>query len=340
MQKIKKLCITAPKELSVQMDEIDEQNIPAGQFLIETIYSQVSAGTETACYRGMEAWFKLPGTPGYSCVGRVIAKAEDVTTVEPGDLVFTRGKHMSKQYVKLTDNYCKLPEGLDPLYAPIARLFAIAMTGVRMSKIELGDDVLVYGLGLIGNAVSQLAALQGANVLAMDLSDDRRALAEACGVAHTLNSGKLEDPMAAIQKVFHGRKPSTVIDATGVPKVIDQIIDYVAPDGRLILLGSPRGDYTGNVTHFLQHIHRFIHRVEVVGAHEQMSPAKQMPYVKHSCERNERIVLELIRDGKLKVKNLITNVVKPEDAPQVYRELDKGNPDYLGVVFDWTGEQA
>ena len=44
--------------------------------------------------------------------------------------------------------------------------------------------------------------------------------------------------------------------------------------------------------------------------------------------------------GKLKVKNLITNVVKPEDAPQVYRELDKGNPDYLGVVFDWTGEQA
>ena len=109
MQKIKKLCITAPKELSVQMDEIDEQNIPAGQFLIETIYSQVSAGTETACYRGMEAWFKLPGTPGYSCVGRVIAKAEDVTTVEPGDLVFTRGKHMSKQYVKLTDNYCKLP---------------------------------------------------------------------------------------------------------------------------------------------------------------------------------------------------------------------------------------
>ena len=87
MQKIKKLCITAPKGLSVQMDEIDEKNIPAGQFLIETIYSQVSAGTETACYRGMEAWFKLPGTPGYSCVGRVIAKAEDVTTVEPGDLV-------------------------------------------------------------------------------------------------------------------------------------------------------------------------------------------------------------------------------------------------------------
>ena len=37
MQKIKKLCITAPKELSVQMDEIDEQNLPAGQFLIETI---------------------------------------------------------------------------------------------------------------------------------------------------------------------------------------------------------------------------------------------------------------------------------------------------------------
>ncbi len=332
----RKILITAPKTVEYVTDVLDETNIPAGHFLLKTLYSQVSVGTETAIYRGQEAWFKLPGVPGYSCVGQVLAKAEDVADLEVGDLVFCRGKHASLQLVSKTSNYCKLPEGLDPLYAPIARLFAIAFTGIRMSKIELGDDVLVIGLGLVGNAASQLAALQGANVLAMDLSDDRRKQAEECGIRYTLNSGKLENPMAAIQEVFHGRKPSTVIDATGVPKVIDQAIDYVAPDGRLILLGSPRGDCTGNITHFQQHIHRFMHRVEVVGAHEQMSPAKQMPYVKHSCERNERICLELIRDGRLKVQNLITNVLRPENAKLVYSEIDKGNPDYLGVVFDWT----
>lgn len=336
MQTYKKVSFTAPRVAALVEDTIDEQNIPQGHFLLKTLYSQVSAGTETACYRGVEAWFPLPNVPGYSCVGEVVGKAEDVTQVEIGDVVFCRGKHASMQYYPVTGNFCKLPEGLDPSLAPIARLFAIAFTGVRMSKIELGDDVLVIGLGLVGNAAAQLAALQGANVLAMDLSDSRCALAQACGIRKTLNSGKLENPMAAIQEVFHGRKPSTVIDATGVPKVIDQAIDYVAPDGRLILLGSPRGDCTGNITHFQQHIHRFIHRVEVVGAHEQMCPAKQTPYVKHSGERNERIVLELIAQNRLKVRDLITNIMDPVQSPLVYSELDKGNPAYLGVMFDWT----
>ena len=336
MKAYKKVLFPEAKKAELVEDVIDEQLIPSGNFLLKTIYSQISAGTETACYRGVEAWFKLPNTPGYSCVGEVVGKADDVTEVEVGDIVFCRGKHAKLQYYPVSGNFCRLPDGMDPFYAPIARLFAIAMTGVRMSKIELGDDVLVIGLGLIGNAASQLAALQGANVCAMDLSDERRELAEKCGIKHTLNSGKLDDPIKAIQEVFDGRKPSTVIDATGVPKVIDQAIDFASPDGRLILLGSPRGEFTGNITHFQQHIHRFPFRVEVVGAHEQMAPAKQMPYVKHSCERNERIALELISEGRLKVKDLITNVVDPKDASMVYSELDKGNPDYLGVIFDWT----
>ncbi len=336
MKSYRKILFQQARNAVCVKDSINDEIIPEGKFLIQTLYSLVSAGTERAIYRGQEAWFHLPGTPGYSCVGRVVAKSDSVNGVEAGDIVFCRGKHAQYQYVGQDDNYCKVPKEIDLLEVPIARLFAIAMTGIRMSKIELGDDVLVVGQGLIGNAAAQLAQLQGANVLVMDLDNNRLQESKACGIAHTLNSGNLENPLGAITDVFDGRKPSTVIDATGIPKVIDQSIDYVEPDGRLILLGSPRGDYVGNVTHFLQHIHRFPYRVEVVGAHEQMSPRKAMPYVKHSAQRNERICLELIAKKKLIVKNLITNVVPPEDCAMVYEELDKGNPQYLGVVFDWT----
>ena len=331
----KAIVFTAVRTAQLQEQQLDETRIPAGSVLLETLYSLVSAGTETACYRGMEAWFKLPRTPGYSCVGKVIGKAGDVTALEVGDLIFCRGQHQKYQYFSLSGNYCKLPEGIDLRYAPFARMFAIAFTSVRMSRIELGDDVLVIGQGLIGNAAAQLAQLQGANVLAMDLSDDRLALAKACGIRRVLNSGASADMLPAIMEQFDGRKPSTVIDATGVPRVIDKAIDYVAPDGRLILLGSPRGDAEGNITHFQQHIHRFMHRVEVVGAHEQMSPAKQTPYVKHSCERNERICLELLRDGRLNAAPLLTHVENPAHAQAVYTELDHGNPDYVGILFDW-----
>lgn len=336
--KNKAIVFTDVRKAEYLEQEISETAIPAGNVLIETIYSLISAGTETACFRGVEIWFKLPRTPGYSCVGRVIGKADNVTDLNVGDLIFCRGQHQKYQYVDLKSNYCKLPEGIDLRYAPFARMFAIAFTSIRMSKIELGDDVLVIGLGLIGNGAAQLAQLQGANVAAMDLSDDRIALAKACGIRRAINSGESPDMTARILEQLDGRKPSTVIDATGVPNVIDKAIDYVAPDGRLILLGSPRGDTEGNITHFQQHIHRFLHRVEVIGAHEQMCPSKQMPYVKHSCERNERICLELLRDGRLTAAPLLTHTVSPADAQAVYTELDRGNPDYVGVLFDWRNQ--
>ena len=336
--KNKAIVFTAVKTAEFLETQIDETSIPAGNVLIETIYSLISAGTETACYRGVEAWFRLPRTPGYSCVGKVVAAADGVTELKPGDLVFCRGSHQKYQYLDLKGNWCLLPEGIDLRYAPFARMFAISFTSTRMSNIELGDDVLVVGLGLIGNAAAQLAQLQGGNVLAMDLSEDRITLAKQCGIGKAINSGAQPDMMPLIVKELGGRKPSTVIDATGVPRVIDKGIDYVAPDGRYILLGSPRGDTEGNIAHFQQHIHRFLHRVEVVGAHEQMSPAKQMPYVKHSCERNERICLELIRDGRLQVAPLLTHIEDPANAQAVYTQLDKGNPDYVGVLFDWRNK--
>lgn len=335
MTEFRKVLFPARQQAVCARDTLDTENIPEGKFLIRTLYSQVSAGTERAIYRGQEAWFPLPGTPGYSCVGRVEAVSPQITDLSVGDIIFCRGSHAEYQYVDIQDNYCKVPAGMDLQKAPIARLFAIAMTSLRVSKIELGDDVLVVGQGLIGNAAAQLAQLQGANVLALDLDEARLEQSKACGIAHTMVSGQ-ENMTEKIRAVFGGRLPSTVIDATGVPKVIDESIDYTAPDGRMILLGSPRGEYTGNVTHFLQHIHRFIHRVEVIGAHEMMSPRKDMPYVKHSCQRNERICLELIAAGKLKVDNLITNVVPPEECTTVYAQLDKNDPAYLGVVFDWT----
>ena len=331
----KKIVFTQPREACLVADSIDESSIPSGSFLLKNYYSLVSAGTERACYQGIETWFRLPNTPGYACVGEVIGKAGDVTDLEVGDLVFCQGKHAEVQIYSTKQNYCKLPKGIDLAKATVARLFAIAFTAVRVSSIELGDDVLVVGQGIIGNGAAQLAQLQGANVVVMDLSADRLAMSAACGIRHTICSANNDHIMDAIKSAFDGRMPMFVIDATGVPAVIDQAIDYCAPGGQMILLGSPRSDRQGNITHFQQKIHRFGSRVSVVGAHEQMSPAKTMPYVKHSCERNQRICLELINEGRLVTDGLITNIVKAEEAALVYAEIDKNNPEYLGVVFDW-----
>lgn len=336
MIEFRKIVFPGKKECVIEKALIDDTCIPSGTMLVKTLYSQVSCGTETACYRGQEIWFKFPASPGYSAVGEVVAVADDFKRFKKGDKVFFQGKHMEYQYVKENENIVLLPEGIDVTLATNARLFAIAMTALRVSKIELGDSVLVVGQGVIGNAAAQEARLQGADVAVMDLDEKRLELSRKCGLEKTILSKGLENPLEKIKEAFNGEMPLFVIDATGIPSVIDQSIDYVKPDGTYILLGSPRGDCTGNITHFQQHIHRYINRVTVIGAHERMCPAREMPYVKHSCERNQKICLDLIKNGSLAVKPLVTQVLSPLEAPGVYRELDNRNPEYVGVIFDWS----
>lgn len=336
MIEYKKVVFPEAKKCIIEKDTIDSKNIPSGNLLIKTLFSQVSCGTETACYRGMEIWFKLPGTPGYSAVGEVVGKADDVKRFNVGDKIFFQGKHAEYQYLSENANAVLLPEGIDMMMAPNARLFAISMTALRVSKIELGDNVLVVGQGIVGNAAAQLAQLQGGNVAVMDVDEGRLELSRRCGLKNTILNKNLENPLEAVKAAFGGEMPSTVFDATGIPSVIDASIDYVKPDGTYVLLGSPRGEAQGNITHFQQHIHRFINRVTVIGAHEMMCPARPMPYVKHSCERNQKICLDLINDGKLIVEPLVTHVLSPMDAPVVYKELDNRNPEYVGIVFDWS----
>lgn len=336
MIEFKKIVFPGKKECVVEKDMIDDENVPQGYMLVKTLYSQISCGTETACYRGQEIWFKFPSSPGYSAVGEVVATSNGFKRFKKGDMVFFQGKHMEYQYVSENDNAVLLPDGIDITLATNARLFAIAMTALRVSKIELGDSVLVVGQGVIGNAAAQEAKLQGADVVVMDKDESRLELSRKCGLEKTILSNGLDNPMEEIKKAFNGEMPLYVIDATGIPAVIDESIDYVKPDGTYILLGSPRGECTGNITHFQQHIHRYINRVSVIGAHERMCPAREMPYVKHSCERNQKICLDLIRDGKLSVKSLVTHTLSPLEAPEVYRELDNRNPGYVGVIFDWS----
>ena len=83
----KEIVFTAAKTAEFQSNPCEMELVP-GSFWIETLYSLVSAGTETACYRGSELWFRFPKSPGYSAVGRVLSVAPDVPDLKPGDLVF------------------------------------------------------------------------------------------------------------------------------------------------------------------------------------------------------------------------------------------------------------
>jgi threonine dehydrogenase-like Zn-dependent dehydrogenase len=332
----KKIVFTAPWKVEVQEEKLETPALGAGEVLLKKIYSLISPGTEMACLSGSEQWFQFPDIPGYAAVSKIVEVGERVSGFAPGDIVFHYGNHSAYQIATVEGVFLKVPDGLDLRWVPFTRMATVAITSVRVSGIELGDDVSVTGLGLIGNMASQLAQLQGARVIGMDLAEERLRIAKACGLAIALDSGK-GSIKERIMEITGGVGTSTHIDATGVPKVAVDSLPRISPLGELILLGSPRGEYTANVTDILNYCHLFDRGcITFKGAHEWRYSVEPNPFAKHSLVRNSRIVFGLLEKKKLVVEPLISHILQPEQAPEAYEGLKNNKDAYNGVLFDWS----
>lgn len=301
--------------------------------VIETEFSIVSPGTELACLGGKESWAPLPFHPGYGSVGRCVRQGSEAGAPAPGTRIFTYGPHAG--YGEAQALSVPLPEGIDPAQATFARIGAVSITALRVADVGLGDVVAVFGLGPVGNLAAQLFALSGCTVIGVDLSETRRELARRCGIPHVLAPGG--DLRGTVAELTGGRMCRTVVEATGVPAVAGTAITLAGKNGELVLLGSPRGDYSADMTAFLNRIHLWGEGcVTVKGAHEWRFPVRDAEHARHSMERNVGILLGLIASGKLQVAPLLTHLLSPAACQEAYDGLQREKDRYLGVVFDWS----
>lgn len=335
--KYKKVEVTRPGEVALVEDEIDINLVPEKNVLVKKHYSLISAATELACIDGTSGYFKIPGTPGYASVGEVAAKGAGVEDIEVGDIVFQYGKHSEYQNIPVNSKLFIVPKDVDEKLIPIVRMGIISFTALRVSNIELGDYVAIIGQGLVGNLAAQLAGLQGGTTIVIDPSDKRLEIAKACGADYTINPSKC-NAKEKIMEITKGEGVSTLIEATGIPKVIVESMPFITSNGggELILLGSPRGEYQYNVAEILNYCHLAKKGlITFKGAHEPVLPEEHIKYVKHSKVRNVKIILDLIQNNKLKIEPLITHIIKPEEVVDAYDGLRNKKDEYLGVLIDW-----
>ncbi|MBB6733330.1 zinc-dependent alcohol dehydrogenase [Cohnella zeiphila] len=332
----KQIVFTSPWKAEIRQKRLETPALGPDEAWVRKICTLVSPGTELACLSGNESWFRMPGIPGYASVSEVLQTGDNVEGFAAGDIVFHYGDHSAYSVVSTRHVWLKVPPSLPLPWVPFARMAAVAMTSLRVSQIELGDTVAVTGLGLVGNMASQLARLQGATVIGIDLSEQRLQLAKACGADHVLLGGKgeLRDE---VMRITNGQGVSALIEATGVPKVAVDHLPLVGRFGEVILLGSPRGDFQTNVTELLNRIHLdgSYGNLTFKGAHEWRYPVLPDRFAKHSLARNCGIILELMADGRLRIEPLISHVLKPEEAEQAYQGLRNDKDRYNGVLFDW-----
>lgn len=336
------IVIPGPNTVELIESRVDETSWGPDEVWVRTHYTLISAGTEGAAFAGIEPHLPYPVSAGYAAVGEVVHAGTDFPNVRMGEMVFCMSGH--ERYSRVHRICVPLPAGLDPSYAPIARLALVAMTALRVSALELGDWAAVIGQGTVGNLCAQLLQLAGVEAIGIDLEPRRLELAQRCGIRHVISGASGDDAVRdEVLSLTEGRGVEATIEAAGNPRTIHLAARITGRLGEVILLGSPRGTYEENVTTVLNYFHPWAHgSLTLKSAHEWRypiaagDPSTRQPLPKHSIERNTRIVLQLMLSDRLSYRPLRTHLLLPELAQEAYEGLTRRRDEYTGVMLDWT----
>ena len=318
----------------VGCEEINTDDLLDNEAIIESEYSLISAGTELSRAFALKKGFKYPVRPGYSTVGRIIAKGSGIKA-EVGDRVFASCPHASLVRFSDTDmvqnsHILKLPEGIDPLEATIVNLGLVAMQGVNLSEVKIGYKVAVFGLGNIGILTALMYQKLGAEVTGFDVVENRCALAKDMGVKYTCSN----DYETYTKQFTDGQGFDICVDVTGLSAVIIDCAKYTRRYGQLILLGSPRQSYECDVTPLLSDIH--MKNLKVIGAFNQTAPVNAVEGSNDSMMNNFSNVCRMIMDKEIDVSKLISKVIDPKDCEKAYYDLMYNKDSVNCIIFDWN----
>lgn len=318
------------REIKVADFEIDAP--PDDGLLVQNEYTAVSVGTEIWSWiHGAEpnAKTRFPRATGYCNAGRVLAVGKDITDVKAGDRVAGQGSHASHAIMR--GLYHKVPEGVSSKAASLLTMSAIAMHGIRVAKIELGEAVVVLGLGLVGQFSLSLARLAGGMpVIAIDLDDFRLEKANARGSDVCINPNNVSNVREAVRELCFEDGANVLLECTGKPAVYPMAVKLPCFAGRFVAVGSPRGTVEFN---FLSEVH--LREVSILGAIHPRTPQQEHVYFWWTKHRERTLLLKLMSNGRLPVEDLITHVEKPENCLNVYNMLADNPQHALGVLFEW-----
>jgi threonine dehydrogenase-like Zn-dependent dehydrogenase len=111
-----------------------------------------------------------------------------------------------------------------------------AYAALRRLRVAGGDNISIFGQGPVGLAATQLAASMGARVIAVDISNDRLALAKDMGAAETINSAET-NPVERVRELTGGRGADLSMDASGATDARHAGLESLRPWGSMALVG-------------------------------------------------------------------------------------------------------
>jgi len=285
----------------------------------------------------VRAKFDQPYTFGYCQVGQVLDSGN--TNYSVGDRVISNGNHA--EVVRIPQNLtAKIPDNVDDDTAAFTVLGSIALQGIRLINPTLGETIVVTGLGLIGLMAVQILKANGCKVIGVDIDTAKCEIAKSFGVdVVDLSKGQIPVDVSNILTSGMGVDGVLITASSKSNDIIHEAATMCRKRGRIVLVGViglelQRSDFYEKELTFQVSCSYGPGRYET--SYEDKGLDYPVDFVRWTEKRNFEAVLQLMSDGLLKVKSLITHRYCVDEAAVAYSNLD--NNAALGILLEYPFE--
>ncbi|MBO4960426.1 bi-domain-containing oxidoreductase [Butyricimonas sp.] len=342
------------------LEEVPVPQVKAGYVLIQTTRTLVSLGTERMLVEfgkanlidkarqqpdkvkqvldkiktdglqpTLEAVFNKLGQPlplGYCNVGKVVAVGRGVTEFVVGDRVASNGNHA--EYVCVPKNLvAKIPDNVTDEEATFTVIGSIGLQGIRLLNPQLGECVVVVGLGLIGLVAAELLKANGCKVIGVDFDQQKVDIAKNKGI-YAINPKNGIDPVKYVEEITGGVGADGVLITASAKgdEVIHQACLMSRKRGRVVLVGviglnMRRDDFYKKELSFQVSCSYGAGRYDE--EYENKGHDYPLAYVRWTEKRNFETILGAISSKILDVQPLITEKVELANYAEIYGDMRK-----------------
>lgn len=326
--------IVFPEPGRVVVDEVAIPPMTGTDVSVEIEYTSISNGTERWCLTGQ---LKVPGAaplafghvPGYQAAGVVREVGAEVEGFECGDRVFSRncrepegwqgswwGGHVGWHVADYRE-VIRLPAGVSAYEAAGLLLAQVGYNGASKPSVQSGDVAVVIGAGLVGQYAGQVLRYRGAQVIMADVQEFRLRQARQYSADEVFNCA--EGDLTAFVRERCPDGVAIALDTASCNQTVRTAIELLRNGGQLVLNGFyPEGESRLD-WHWLR--------------------SKEITTYCPNSRTRSRLenTLQLIEQGHVRMKELVTHEMDLCDAPEAYEMLLEGVGEFLGMVLRWDG---
>jgi propanol-preferring alcohol dehydrogenase len=184
---------------------------------------------------------------------------------------------------------------------------------VNRAQVKPGQTVVVFGCGGVGINAVQIAAAVGGAVVAVDLLPEKLELAKRLGAVATVNPSQVENLPKEIRKLTGGGA-EIAIECIGKPAVMGEAFNCLRTGGRLVVIGYSHENLTVKAGKIM------FQELEIIGS----LGCRPVDYPR---------LIEFVRQGKVKVKELVTGRFPLEQINHAFDLLREGRPDVVRSII-------